>query len=527
METTTTADRHATQDHLARHERELDVLSSIGQLLATQAGQREMLADVLRELERHLGMIRCTIMLLSTDGRELVVEAARSFQPAEGHDTRYRWGEGITGTVVQTGRPAIIPRVSREPLFQNRIHRRSRAGDEDISFICVPVMLGSEVVGSLSADFPVEDRDALDEHARVLGIVASLIAFDVKSRRITIREKRVLEAENLHLRSELEERFRPENIVGNSRAMQQVYERIHQVSKSDTTVVIRGESGTGKELVASAIHYNSRRSKKPFVRVNCASLSEGLLESELFGHDKGSFTGAAQDRIGRIEQAEGGTLFFDEIGDFSLSVQVKLLQVLQEHEFERVGGNRVRKADVRVIAATNRDLEDAIAKGDFREDLYYRVNVVPIFMPPLRDRKDDILLLADHFVEKYSQKMAKRVRRISTPAINMMFAYHWPGNVRELENSIEHAVLLADDGVIHAYNLPPSLQMPDAEDSPRATSLQARVKLLEKDMIVDVLKRTHGNMTAAARQLGITPRMIRYKVKNLGIDYRKFFKKEA
>ena len=276
--------------------------------------------------------------------------------------------------------------------------------------------------------------------------------------------------------------------------------------------------------MASAIHYSSRRSQKPLVKVNCAALNEGLLESELFGHEKGAFTGALFERDGRLDEAEGGTLFLDEVGDFSPAIQVKLLRVLQEREFERVGSNKTVKADVRVIAATNQDLEARVSDGLFRQDLYYRINVFPIFLPPLRERKHDILLLADHFVAKYSKKMGKEVRRISTPAINMMFAYHWPGNVRELENCIEYAVLLSNDGVIHGHNLPPTLQLPEPSEASNAGLLKARVRVLERDMLVDALKSSGGSITAAARQLGITPRMVRYKLKHLGIDDPRSFK---
>jgi Nif-specific regulatory protein len=254
------------------------------------------------------------------------------------------------------------------------------------------------------------------------------------------------------------------------------------------------------------------------VKVNCAALSEGLLESELFGHEKGAFTGALFAREGRIEEAQGGTLFLDEIGDFSTATQVKLLRVLQEREFERVGSNKTVKADVRIIAATNQDLEARVATGQFRQDLYYRINVFPIFLPPLRERKDDILLLADHFVARYAKKMGKDVRRISTPAINMMFAYHWPGNVRELENCVEYAVLLSNDGVIHGHNLPPTLQLPEPSEASDAGLLRTRVRILERDMLTDALKSSAGSVAGAARQLGITPRMVRYKLKNLGIE---------
>ncbi len=336
-------------------------------------------------------------------------------------------------------------------------------------------------------------------------------------------QRQNLEEENLRLRIALQEQFRPENIIGNSHVMRDVYLRIHQVASANTTVLLRGEPGTGKELVASTIHYSSPRADKPFVKVNCSALNENLLESELFGNEKGAFAGILYRRTGRIEEAGGGTLFLDEIGNFPPAVQVKLLRVLQEHEFERLGSEQTINADIRVIAATSRDLEAAVEAGAFRQDFYYRINVFPIFLPPLRERQDDILLLADYFAAKYSRQTGKEIRRISTPAINMMFAYHWPGNVRELENCIEYAIQLSSDDVIHAHNLPPTLQMPQASDLASAGSLKERVKLLEKDMITDALKSTQGNISTAARQLGITPRMVRYKMKKLGIGPQQLF----
>ena len=304
--------------------------------------------------------------------------------------------------------------------------------------------------------------------------------------------------------------------------MQGVYDLIAQVSRSDTTVLIRGESGTGKELVANAIHYNSLRSGKPFIKVNCAALPETILESELFGHEKGAFTGALAQRKGRFELADGGTIFLDEVGDFSPATQIKLLRVLQEREFERVGGIGSMRVDVRVIAATNRNLEDLITQDKFRQDLYYRLNVFPIHIPPLRERRSDILLLADHFVEKYSQRNHKHVRRISTPAIDMLVAYHWPGNVRELENCVERAVLLSQDDVIHGHHLPPSLQTAEASGTVPAATLPAMLDNLEREMILDALKSARGNMAKAARQLGISERLMGLRVKRYDIDSRRF-----
>jgi Nif-specific regulatory protein len=505
-----------------RHDRDLDALYSISAILATVPRQRQMLAEVLDVLHNSLAMRRGTISLLSPSGDEILVEVAHNLPDQQSATVRYQMGEGITGKVIQSGRPAVIPRVSQEPTFLDRVYRRKDRLVEEMSFICVPIAIGQQVVGALSADRLFSEEAALDEHVRLLSIVASMIANDVKSRRQAAAQRQALEEENLRLRSALEDRFRPENIIGNSGAMREVYRAIHQVAASDTTVLIRGESGTGKELVAHAIHYSSPRARGPFIKVNCAALSESLLESELFGHEKGAFTGAVAARKGRIEEAEGGTLFLDEIGDFSPAIQVKLLRVLQEREFERVGSSRPTKANVRVVAATNRNLEEMVEDNSFRQDLYYRVNVFPIFLPPLRQRKDDILLLADFFVERYAKRMGKDVRRISTPAINMMVAYHWPGNVRELENCIERAVLLSTDGVIHGHHLPPTLQMADASETAGAGSLQDRVDLYERDIIVDALKRTDGNMAAAARELDTTSRILRYRVKKLGIDPKRF-----
>jgi len=500
-----------------RHLREMETLFEISRKLASGTHQKQTLAEVLHTLDRELGMKRGTVTLLAPDGSEIIVEATHDLSPEHGRKVRYRMGEGVTGKVLQTGSPIIVPKVSEEPLFLNRFERWS-VTKEDLSFVCVPISIGQELIGTISIDRPFSPSAMLDEDMRMLSIVASIIANDVKTRREAKIERQLLEKENIRLRSEIEGRFRPENIIGNSNAMRDVYSNLYQVAGSDTTVLLRGESGTGKELVAHAIHYTSPRAKGPFVKVNCASLNENLLESELFGHEKGAFTGAIYARKGRIEEAENGTLFLDEIGEFSPTSQVKLLRVLQERQFERVGSNKQQKSNARIIAATNRDLETAVREGTFRQDLYYRINVFPIVMPPLRDRKDDILLLADHFVELYAKKMNKDVRRISTPAINMMVSYHWPGNVRELENCIERAVLLSSDGVIHSHHLPPTLQTSDASDTIGTGSLKDRLQLFERDIIVDALKRSNGNLAAAARDLGSTARIIRYKVSQLGID---------
>ncbi len=418
----------------------------------------------------------------------------------------------------------IIPRISKEPLFLNRLERWN-INKDDLSFICVPISIANKVIGTMSVYRPFRKSSPLDEEMRILSIIANMISNDLRGRREAAMVRQQLEEENLRLRHELEDKFRPENIIGNSNTMRQLYRHIHQVSASDTTVLIHGESGTGKELVAHAIHFSSPRKNGHFVKVNCAALNENLLESELFGHEKGAFTGATQARKGRIEEANDGTLFLDEIGDFTPAIQIKLLRVLQEKEFERVGSNQTLKTNARIITATNRNLEQAVDKGTFRQDLYYRINVFPILLPPLRDRKDDILLLADHFVEQYARKIKKDIRRISTPAINMMVSYHWPGNVRELENCIERAVLLSTDKVIHAHHLPPTLQTSDSSNTIGTGSFKERVNLFERDIIIDALKRNNGNIAATARDLKTTPRIMRYKVKELEIDNKRYSKK--
>jgi len=510
----------------SRHVRELETLYKISRMLAADTRQRQALAEVLDTLNNDLDMNRGTVTLLAPDSDEIKIEVAHNLSREQSRKVRYRIGEGVTGKVMQTGKAMIVPKVSEEPLFLDHFQRGS-AVKEEISFICVPISIGQKVIGAISIDRIFDQTMSLAENMRVLTIVASMIANDVKARQEVAIRRQELEDENLRLRHELQDRFRPENIIGNSSTMRDVYQQIHQVAGSDTTVLIRGESGTGKELVAHAIHYSSPKSEGPFVKVNCAALNENLLESELFGHEKGAFTGAIQSRKGRIEEASGGTLFLDEIGDFSSVTQVKLLAVLQERQFERVGSNRTLKANARIITATNRDLEKAVDNRTFRQDLYYRINVFPVFLPPLRDRKDDILLLADFFVEQYSKKMSKDVRRISTPAINMMVAYHWPGNVRELENCIERAVLLSNDGVIHGHHLPPTLQTSDASETVGTGSFKERVDLFERDIIVDALKRCNGNLAAAARDLMTTPRIMGYKVRDLGIDYRRYHRTTA
>jgi Nif-specific regulatory protein len=500
--------------------KQLSTLVAVSQTLAGTLNLPEALLQVLELLEHHHGMLPSMVTLLDKPEGDLVIAAAHGL-PNESARTRYHIGEGITGRVVESGKPIVVPRVSHEPMFLNRAGRRRNLQKHERTFICVPVVINRKPVGALGVDLPFRKERHYERELSFLQVVTSMIAQAINISHLVETDRERLRDENRHLREELRERYDFMHIIGNSRRMRQVYEQITQVAPTNTTVLIRGESGTGKELIAHALHYNSPRAQKPFIKVSCAALPETLIEAELFGHEKGAFTGAEARKQGRFELADGGTLFLDEIGELSPLTQVKLLRVIQERSFERLGGTTTLKVNVRLLTATNRDLEQAIANGTFREDLYYRLNVFSIFVPPLRERKDDLLLLADHFLDKYAREHGKQLKRIATSAIDMLTSYHWPGNVRELENAIERAVLLCEGQVIHGYHLPPSLQTAEASGTVMRVSLASAIEAYEKDLILDALKTTRGNRAKAAKMLSTTERIIGYKVKKYGLDWKR------
>ena len=318
---------------------------------------------------------------------------------------------------------------------------------------------------------------------------------------------------NILLTQALEKRFSFGNILGKNRRMQQIYDLISDISNTDSTVLVQGESGTGKELIARAIHFNSHRKDKPFIVANCSAYAQNLLESELFGHERGSFTGAIRRKIGRFELAHGGTIFLDEIGEISPPTQILLLRVLQDRRFERVGGEETLEVDVRIIAATNKNLVEEMKKGTFREDLYYRLNVIPLFVPPLRERKDDLLLLASHFLEKFSQEKGKDIKNFSPDVLEIFLAHAWPGNVRELENVIEHAVIVAKKRLILPRDLPQSLTQ-EPETLQRSFTLHDH----ERDLILKTLEETNWNKHQAAKKLNITRSTLYGKIKRYGLE---------
>lgn len=504
----------------------LTVLYQIAHLLASEQDLELVMSLILETLETKLGMKRGMITILSPDNIELAVDVARGISENDKKKGKYKLGEGITGRVVATGRPIAVPTLESEPTFLDRTGARKGLKHSDLSFLCVPIKAGMAVIGALSVDrVAVEDAVTLDGELRFLEAVADLIAQVVQVRRRQYDLIHALEKENFELRKTLESKGKPDLMMGNSSSMKEVYRQIAQVAPSSTTVLIRGETGTGKELVARAIHQKSQCADGPFIAVNCAALPESLLESELFGHEKGSFTGATAKRIGRFEAADQGTLFLDEIGEMSLSAQSRLLRAIQEKEFQRVGGSDSISVNVRLICATNRNLEIDVKEGRFREDLYYRINVFTILLPPLRERGADSLLLADYFVKKYAKLHDKSIERISTPAIDMLSAYHWPGNVRELENVIERAVIVASGNVIEGHDLPPTLQMKDSElQGSRHDTFENMVAAYEKELIIDALKDSRGNQTEAAKILGTTKRIIQYKINKYEIDFNRFRK---
>ncbi len=475
------------------------------------------LTSLLKILPEKFGVRRSFVLLFDEENERLTPIAINGLELDEFRRLEDKADKSILSKVLNEAEPQFIPNLNEEKTL-DFLHQE----DSESGLLCLPVNLRGKTHGVLAVEFGVDDEFDPEFRISLFSLLASMIAQTFRIDYAVAEERQKLLEENTNLKKELKEKYDFSNIIGSSNAMRQVYEQVTQVARSNATVLLRGESGTGKELIAHSIHYNSLRSKKPFVVVNCAALPETLIESELFGFEKGAFTGADKRKIGRFEMADGGTLFLDEIGDLPPQTQVKLLRVLQERKFERLGGTETVQVNVRLITATNKNLEEEIANGNFREDLFYRLNVFTIFLPPLRERKSDILLLAEHFVEKYEVEHNKRIRRISTPAIDMLTVYHYPGNVRELENAIERAVLVCDSNVIHGHHLPPTLQTADVSGTVTDMSLASAVEAFEKDLIQDALKTTNGNVARASNLLNSTERIIGYKIKKYEINPRRF-----
>ena len=528
---------------MERAELELSLLNEISRVLGSTLDLHAVFDQTMRVLAERLGMERGSLVLLDEPTGKIRTETAFGLTPEEIHRGTYEKGEGITGSVVATGESIVVEDISSDARFLNRTGARPTSTTIPTSFICVPIRMEGRTVGAISVDKLFKDTENLRSDQRLLEIVAAFISQAIKINEIVAQEREEWQEEKRSMSANLRAKYKFDNIIGSAPPMIDVFDTIAQVASSRATCLILGETGTGKELIAKAIHYNSNRAEKPFIRVNCGALTGTLLESELFGHVKGSFTGAIKDKIGRFEAANCGTLFLDEIGTIDIGLQVKLLRVLQEREFERVGDNRTMKVDVRIIAATNLDLQEEVGKGRFREDLFYRLNVVTIFLPPLRNRREDIPRLIDFFLDKFNAENGKQLRKISKEMLNVLVRYPWPGNVRELENAIERAVVLSRADTLSEDLLPTAIRA--FAQQGRATmasegidALSRRlaeqsinefelrdgqiydmvIRQVEKALIEKALLRCSGVKIKAADFLGINRNTLNKKFKELGLE---------
>jgi Nif-specific regulatory protein len=492
--------------------------------LAVGATLSEVFEGAMLKLEDRFGARMAALVVTDTARGSVRIEATYGVAPEA---FRPRYGLGVAGRVAETGLPIVVPTIRHEPMALAELSDPSAWQGEPLSLVCVPVSVHGRCVGALSIYFacgasgvagpgnePKGSGASLEarlELARSLGAVAADGLRTPASSPSTLpRAAPAPQTSEAGV-------FEYANMIGSSPAMGQVYEEIGQVSRTSATVLILGESGTGKELVAHAIHANSERASGPFIKINSAAFPETLFESELFGHERGAFTGAVGRKKGRLDRAQGGTLFLDEIGDLPLSTQVKLLRVLQSREYERLGGTETLKANVRLVAATNKNLAAAVATGTFREDLYYRLNVFTITLPPLRERHGDIPALAQYFLDKFAREHRRDIRRITSSTMDLLASHAWPGNVRELENAIERAVVSCGGAVIDEFHLPEALRARGPVESTGPVTLAAAVERLERQMIGDALHETDGNLARASRALGTTERILRYKAEKYGL----------
>ncbi len=531
-------------------ERDLITIYEISKILNFSLDLRKSLRTVVNVLSTDLGVARAMVTLVTPSG-DLELVAASGMTIEEFKRGRFGPGEGITGQILRSGMPAVVPDVSSEPLFLNRTGSHDAASSAVVSLVGVPIKVGGRTLGVLSCTREEPQVAGSFQHdVRLLSMVANLIGQTAKLHENVASERESLMHENSQLPKQRRGSYRIDNVIGHSNRMQEVFAQVHQAAPGRASVLLRGESGTGKEAIAHAVHQLSTRKDGPFVKVNCAALSESLLESELFGHEKGAFTGAISDRKGRFEQAHGGTLFLDEIGDISPTFQAKLLRVLQEREFERVGGNRTLRVDVRLITATNRNLEEMVGKGEFRVDLYFRINVVSIVLPPLRERREDIPLLVEHFLAQFNRETGRKLS-IVPEAMRILASCYWPGNVRELENYIERAATMVRGDVITEQDVPckrdqclsftlgkyetARVAMPcvgvsvaDAavwgggSDTADELLPDATLEGLDpRDRLVRAMERCGWVQAKAARLLNLTPRQLGYALKKHNIEVKR------
>lgn len=507
---------------LLRKNRELSAILKVSQELTTSFNLEENMLSAMQILGTHLEMQRGCVFLMDPDTYKLRIIAAQGLSRQEISRGIYQVGEGIVGRVLETGKPMFVPNIGKEPKFLNKTG--SRPSKKGVSFFCCPISIEGKTIGVITVDRIFAEEDTtVDDDFRVLSIIASFIAQFV----ILWRNFKNTEKEIGKLRSQLKDKYSLPNIIGESVELQRVLKSVIKVATTDTTVLLLGESGTGKELVAQTLHYQSLRARERFVAVNLAALPENLIEAELFGVEKGAYTGATEKRIGRFEMAHKGTLFLDEIGELPLTLQVKLLRVLQERSFEKIGSTSSVHVDVRVVAATNRNLFEEVKKGNFREDLFWRLNVVPIVLPPLNTRNGDIPLLADHYLQKFNQLYNRQVK-ISAKALDLLEDYSWPGNVREFANTIERLVIMLEADVVMPEDLPFNLNPLNKEkpvvypgSTADKTNLKKEIENIEKEQVIRALKDNNYIQNRASKALGITPRQFGYRLKKYGINFKR------
>lgn len=506
---------------------ELTTLYEISKLLTSTFNLDQSLTSVMNVLDKFLGMRYGTIVLQNKESKAL--DTIVSLGVEKKRHIKFKSGEGIIGKVFKTGSPIVVTDIRDEPSIWKGMKLEDSVLTK-FSLLCIPIKSQMGPIGTLSVIYcRNEESVSINEALSLLTMIGSLIGQAVEISGKVNEEKARLREEKMHLQQELASLHRIDNMVGLSEIMQETFETIMRVALSNATVLIRGESGTGKELVARAIHYNSPRAEGPFIKINCTAIPDTLLETELFGHVKGSFTGASGERKGRFELADKGTIFLDEIGDLPVSTQLKLLRVLQERSFEKLGSATTINVDVRIVAATNSDLEAAIEKGTFREDLFYRLNVVPIILPPVRSRREDIPLLIEYFLKKFNKENSKNVG-ISADAMEYLLGYAWPGNVREIENCIERIVILSDNDIATRNDLPyeilnarriPQRSKPEDVHKPEEDSLTKTVEDIEIERIVEALKKCGWVKSRAAKLIGLTTRQLDYRISKYGISFDK------
>jgi Nif-specific regulatory protein len=514
---------------------EITLLYEIAVMLASTAEVSDTIEQAMRLLKRNSYLERCTLFMLNDDGLTLELNASIDLSPQQRRMATYKLGEGATGLAAQSAEPVVIENIHNNINYLNKI---GTINAKSISYVAVPILQDDGVIGVISANIEKDPILNFDDIVRMLTIVGSLFGGTLARLQKFTKEKEELTELKTYYKEQSLSEYRFENIIGNSTKMRQIFNMLETVSPSDATILVRGETGTGKELIATAVHNLSNRKNGPLIKLNCAAISETLLESELFGHEKGAFTDAKEMRKGRFELADGGTLFLDEIGDITPSLQVKLLRILQEQSFERVGGSKTVKTNVRLVAATNRNLEKMVQDGEFREDLYYRLNVIPVYLPPLRERFEDVKLLIEHYLQKFMKEHRKKMH-FSKAALEVLLDYPWPGNIRELQNTMERVVLICPDGEILPpmlnHVLPFNYQKMYVQEEPvpapvvhehsenvvhTSTPMLTKSSLqeMEKESIIQALIDNRGIQTKAAAQLGMSARQIGYKIRKYGID---------